>query len=63
MEEKKRRNQYEFDKRKYDHIHLQTPKGRKAEIQAHAEAQGKSLNGFVNEAIEEKMERDKQSER
>ena len=52
MNEKKKRNQYKFDKEKYDHIHLQTPKGKKEIIKSHAEKQGKSLNAFVNEAIE-----------
>lgn len=44
----------------YDRINLTVPKGQKEIIQAYAEAQGKSVNGFINEAIEEKMERDKQ---
>lgn len=35
-------------------------KGRKAEIKAHAERQGKSINGYVTEAIDEKMERDQE---
>ena len=58
MEERKKRNQYEFDKRKYDHIHLQAPKGRKDEIKAHAEKQGESVNGFINRAVDETMERE-----
>ncbi len=29
------------------------------QIQAHAEAQGESVNGFINRAIDETMERDK----
>lgn len=28
------------------------------QIQAHAEAQGESVNGFINRAIDETMERD-----
>lgn len=44
----------------YDRINLTVPKGRKAEIQSHAEAQGQSVNGFINSAIDEKMERDKE---
>ena len=43
----------------YDRINLTVPKGQKEIIQAYAEAQGKSVNGFINEAIEEKIERDK----
>lgn len=59
MEEKKKRNQYEFDKRKYDHIHLQVPKGQKDEIKAAADAAGFSLNAFIQKAIAEKMLREK----
>lgn len=48
-----------FIKETYDRINLTVPKGKKETIQVHAEAHGKSVNGFINEAIEEKMERDK----
>lgn len=41
-----------------DEIKTRVPKGRKAEIQAHAEKQGESLNGFVVRAIDETIERD-----
>lgn len=44
---------------KLDRINLTVPKGRKAEIQAHATAQGESVNGFIGRAIEEAMERDR----
>lgn len=54
----KKRNQYAFDKNKYDHIHLQVKKGRKDEIKAHAESKGESLNGFINRAIDETVQRD-----
>lgn len=42
----------------YDRIALVVKKGRKEELQAHAAAQGKSLNAFINEAIEEKIRRE-----
>lgn len=42
----------------YDRVNLTMPKGQKAEIQAHAEARGESVNGFINRAISETMERD-----
>lgn len=42
----------------YDRISLIVPKGQKDLIQAHAEAQGESTNGFINRAILETMERD-----
>ena len=43
---------------KLDRINLTVPKGRKKAIQAHAEAHGESVNGFINRAITEAMERD-----
>ena len=42
----------------YDRISLIVPKGQTDLIQAHAEAQGESTNGFINRAISETMERD-----
>lgn len=42
----------------YDRINLTVPKGRKDTIQAHAEARSESVNGFINRAILEAMERD-----
>ena len=44
----------------YDRINLVLPKGRKDVIKAHAEAHGQSVNGFINEAIDEKMERERE---
>lgn len=46
----------------YDRINLTVPKGRKAAIQAHAAAQGESVNAFIGRAIEEAMERDKKAD-
>ncbi len=42
----------------YDRINLTVKKGKKEIIKAHAEAQGKSVNEFINRAIDEKIERD-----
>ena len=42
----------------YDRINLTVPKGRKDTIQAHAEARSESVNGFINRAILEAIERD-----
>ena len=36
-------------------------KGNKDIIKAHAENNGESINGFVNRAIDETMERDKEN--
>lgn len=43
---------------KLDRINLTVPKGKKDTIKAHAEPQGESVNGFINRAIDETMERD-----
>ena len=43
---------------KLDEVRIRMPKGHKATIQAHAEARGESVNGFINRAILETMERD-----
>lgn len=42
----------------YDRINLTVAKGKKDIIQAHAEAHSESVNGFINRAIQETMERD-----
>lgn len=42
----------------YDRVNLTMPKGQKDKLKNHAEQQGESLNGFINRAIEETVERD-----
>ena len=42
----------------YDRINVAVPKGRKDIIKAHAEKNGESVNGFVNRAINETIQRD-----
>ncbi len=41
-----------------ERISLVLPKGKKAIIKAHTENTGQSVNGFINDAIDEKMERE-----
>lgn len=53
------RAQNKYIAKAYDRINLTVPKGKKEIIQAHAEACGESVNGFINRAIEEAIERDK----
>lgn len=48
-----------YMKANYDVFQVRMPKGKKEVIQAHAQSQGESVNGFVNRAIDETMERDK----
>ena len=49
----------QWQKENCDRVNLTRPKGCKAEAQAHAEAHSESVNGFINRAIFETMERDK----
>lgn len=48
-----------YNAKAYDRINIAVPKGDKDIIKAHAESKGESINGFVNRAIDETMERDK----
>ena len=49
----------EYRKTKYEDLRVRVPKGRKEEIKAIVATTGKSLNSFINEAIDEKIEREK----
>ena len=42
----------------YDELKARVPKGKKETIKAHAEMMGESLNGFINRAIDETIQRD-----
>lgn len=57
-EARKRANE-KYNAKAYDEIKTRVKKGKKDIIKAHAESKGESLNGFVNRAIDETMERDK----
>ena len=48
-----------YMKENYDELKARIPKGQKNTIKAHAEAQGESLNAFINRAIIYTMEQDK----
>ena len=47
-----------YIKNNYDRVELKVAKDRKAELKAHAEKNGESLNSFINRAIDEAVERD-----
>ena len=49
-----------YIKSAYDEIKIRIAKGNKDKIKAHAAETGESLNGFVNRAISETMERDEE---
>ena len=48
-----------YNDKTYDRINLTVPKGDKAKLKAHADRHdGGSVNGFIQRAIRETMERD-----
>ena len=48
-----------YMREKYDRVNLtMIPKGKKRKVGEHAKSRGESLNGFINRAIDETMERD-----
>lgn len=51
-----------YMKANYDRVNLTLPKGRKAELQVHAQTRGESLNGFINRAIDHEVERDNENQ-
>ena len=48
-----------YMKTNYDRVNLVLPKGRKADLSAHAQNGGESLNAFINRAVNETVERDR----
>lgn len=56
-EQRKEANKRYLDK--LDNITIRMKQGNKDIIKAHAESMGESVNGFINRAIEETMERDR----
>ena len=51
-----------YNAKVYDDIRLRVPKGQKEQIQAYAEQNGETLNGFINRLIAEAMGVDKTAE-
>lgn len=49
-----------WDAANLDRVSVALPKGQKEIIKSHAEGRGESVNGFINRAISEAMERDKE---
>ena len=56
--EARRKAKERYNAQAYGEIKMHVSKGRKAELQAHAEQQNESLNGFINRAIDTQLERD-----
>lgn len=49
-----------YMKEKYDRINLLLPKGKKDIVQDHVQITSESVNAFINRAINETIDRDKQ---
>lgn len=47
-----------YVKANYDRFSVTMPKGMKDVIKAHGEKRGESVNGFINRAVTETLERD-----
>ncbi len=60
--EAKKAGNRRWDAANLDRLSLAVPKGRKDDIKAHAAARGESVNGFINRAITETMERERREE-
>lgn len=54
--------QNEFNKANYDRVEVNMPKGKKAVVKETAKAAGQSVSKYINQAIDERMERDRGSE-
>ncbi len=60
--EARRKANEKYNAKTYDEIKVRVLKGRKDEIKSAAEKQGQSLNGYIVNAIDEKMERNSTKE-
>jgi hypothetical protein len=47
-----------YMKSNYDELKIRVPKGKKEEIQSHAAAADQSVNAYVSQAVDERMEHD-----
>ena len=61
LSEARKRANARYNAKAYEPLTVRVKTGKKAEIQAHAEKHGESVNGFINRAIDEAMERDRES--
>ena len=51
-----------YNAKNYDDLRVRVPKGMKETIQAHAEANGETVNGFINRLINNALGVDKTAE-
>ena len=58
MSEARKKANAKYNAKAYDRLDIIVKKGTKDDLKAHAAQRGESLNGFVNRAIQEAIERD-----
>ena len=56
--EARKEGKRKWDTANLDRVSVAMPKGKKDIIKAHAEVHSESVNGFINRAIDEAIERD-----
>ena len=56
ISEARRKANKKSDDKYWEYCTVKVRKGRKAEVKVIADALGQSLNGFINEAIDKRME-------
>lgn len=56
--EAQKKSAQKWDAANLDRVSVAMPRGKKDIIKAHAEANSESVNGFINRAIDEAIERD-----
>ena len=56
--EAQKKSAQKWDAANLDRVSVAMPKGKKDIIKTHAEAHSESVNGFINRAIDEAIERD-----
>ena len=55
LSEARKRANAKYNQKAYDRVELKVKKGRKEEIRLFAEANGETVNGFINRLIMEAM--------
>lgn len=51
-----------YEAKAYDKVLVRLPRGKKSEIEAATKPKGQSVNGFISEAIDEKLQRNNTAE-
>ncbi|MBO4867963.1 MAG: hypothetical protein J5582_15590 [Ruminococcus sp.] len=58
LSEARKKANEKYNAKAYDQVKVLVKKGEREQLKAHADSRGESLNGFINRAIRETIERD-----